>query len=62
MFVDVKVDDYYAIVRKNTKSMLHHIRENANGFLKMMVDQFDSIVLSRYIELNVQHAILQLVY
>lgn len=41
MFAEAHVDDYYAIIRKRSASILRRVRGSTNGILEVIKDKFD---------------------
>ncbi|XP_026330471.1 uncharacterized protein LOC113237969 [Hyposmocoma kahamanoa] len=54
MFADAHMDDFYAIIRKKTASIVQRIRGSDNGILRMIADRMDSAILSRFTLLHVK--------
>lgn len=52
MFADTGVDDFYAIMRKRSASIVWRLRGSSNEILKMIADRMDGAVFGRYINLH----------
>ena len=52
MFADARVDDFYAIMRKKSASLLYRIRGSGNGILRVIAERPESAVVGRLIRLH----------
>jgi hypothetical protein len=53
MFADASVEDFYAMLRKKTASVVRQVRGSTNSILKVIADRWDSDILRRYTDLHV---------
>ncbi|KAL0839200.1 hypothetical protein ABMA28_015972 [Loxostege sticticalis] len=54
MFAEARVDDFYAIIRKRTASMLDRVRQSSNSILKAIKHKMSCPVQRHWIETHVQ--------
>ncbi|RVE46368.1 hypothetical protein evm_008991 [Chilo suppressalis] len=52
MFAEAHADDFYAIVRKRSASLLGRLRGCGNGILNVLVERWDSPLLRRWMHLH----------
>lgn len=55
MFADASVDDFYAIIRRQSASLIRRLRGSTNEILKVIESRMDSAVLARFTELHACH-------
>ncbi|XP_060807436.1 uncharacterized protein LOC106137118 [Amyelois transitella] len=53
MFADAAIDDFYAIMRKKSLSLIRRVRGSGNRVLRMIADRMDAAVFRRFTELHV---------
>ena len=53
MFADAGVDDFYAIMRRKSASLIRQIRSSGNKILKMNAESPESPVWNRFIKLHI---------
>lgn len=54
MFADAGVEDFYAIMRKRSASVVRRLRGSSNGILKMIGDRMDGAVFGRFTDLHIR--------
>ncbi|XP_026331998.1 uncharacterized protein LOC113239294 [Hyposmocoma kahamanoa] len=54
MFAEARVDDFYAIIRKRTASLLSRLRGSANSILKVIPDRYDLPVMKSFIRVLIK--------
>ncbi|KAI8436472.1 hypothetical protein MSG28_010040 [Choristoneura fumiferana] len=54
MFADAGVEDFYAVMRKKSTSIIQRVRGSGNRILQMIADRLDSAVLGRFMDLHVR--------
>lgn len=52
MFAEAHTDDFYAIIRKRTASMLGRLRTATNGLLSVFSDRWDSPLLRHWVRIH----------
>lgn len=52
MFADAHTDDFYAIIRKRSASLLRRVRGSTNGVLNVLSERWDSPMLWRWMQLH----------
>jgi electron transfer flavoprotein alpha subunit len=53
MFADAAVDDFYAMIRKKSASIMLRVRGSGNSILQMVAGRLDPGILARFIDLHV---------
>ena len=53
MFAEARVDDFYAIMRKKSASLIRRIRGSGSGILRVIAERQESAVVGRLIRLHV---------
>ncbi|CAK1582534.1 unnamed protein product [Parnassius mnemosyne] len=51
MFAKARTDDYYALIRKKTASLLGRVRASSNSIMKIIAERYDSFLLKQYYRL-----------
>ncbi|XP_039749996.1 uncharacterized protein LOC120626498 [Pararge aegeria] len=54
MFAQERIDDFYAIIRKKTASLLTRLRSSSNSILNMLAGKFDSPILQHFMSVLVR--------
>ncbi|XP_026314275.1 uncharacterized protein LOC113225991 [Hyposmocoma kahamanoa] len=54
MFAEARVDDFYAIIRKRTASLLSRLRGSANSILKVIPDRYNLPVMKSFIRVLIK--------
>ncbi|XP_049869354.1 uncharacterized protein LOC126369104 [Pectinophora gossypiella] len=52
MFAEARIDDFYAIMRKRSASLLSRLRGATNTILSVFADKWDSPLLRRWVKLH----------
>nr|XP_034830755.1 uncharacterized protein LOC117987799 [Maniola hyperantus] len=54
MFAEARTDEFYAIIRKRTSSILATLRSSSNSILNMMAGKLDTPILQHFIQVLVR--------